>query len=59
MGGPGSGNRCHYGAKSLTDDYRSLDVRRWAREGMLRPGYCGQLAVDAQRRSVGVNTDAR
>ena len=41
MRGPGSGNRCHYGAKSLTDDYRSLDVRRWAREGMLRPGYCG------------------
>ncbi len=41
MGGPGSGNRWRHGAKSTTDDYRSLDVRRWAREGMLRPGYWG------------------
>lgn len=41
MGGPGSGNRWRYGAKSTTDDYRTLDVRRWAREGMLRPGYWG------------------
>lgn len=38
MGGSGSGNRWRYGTKSTTDDYRSLDVRRWAREGMLRPG---------------------
>ena len=41
MGGPGSGNRWGYGAKSTTDDYRTLDVRRWAREGVLRPGYWG------------------
>jgi len=41
MGGPGSGNRWRYGAKSTTDDYRTLDVRRWAREGVLRPGYSG------------------
>lgn len=41
MGGPGSGNRWRYGAKSTTDDYRALDVRRWGREGMLRPGYWG------------------
>lgn len=41
MGGPGSGNRWRYGAKSTTDDYRKLDVRRWAREGVLRPGYLG------------------
>lgn len=40
MGGSGSGNRWRYGTKSTTDDYRSLDVRRWAREGMLRPGCC-------------------
>jgi hypothetical protein len=38
MGGPGSGNRWRYGAKSTTDDYLTLDVRRWAREGVLRPG---------------------
>jgi hypothetical protein len=41
MGGSGSGNRWHYGARSTTDDFRCLDVRRWAREGMLRPGYWG------------------
>lgn len=41
MGGPGSGNRWRYSAKSTTDDYRALDVRRWAREGVLRPGYWG------------------
>ena len=41
MGGPGSGNRWRYGAKSTTDDYRTLDVRHWAREGMLRRGCQG------------------
>jgi hypothetical protein len=41
MGGRGSGNRLHPGAKSTTDDYRTLDVRRWSQEGMVRPGYCG------------------
>lgn len=41
MGGYGSGAGWRSGAKSTTDDYRSLDVRRWAREGMLRPGYSG------------------
>ena len=39
MGGPGSGNRWHYGAKVTTNDYRTLDVRHLAREGVLRPGY--------------------
>jgi hypothetical protein len=41
QGGPGSGNHWRYGAKSTTGDYRTLDVRRWAREGVLRPGYWG------------------
>jgi hypothetical protein len=41
MGGPGSGNRWCYGAKATTDDYRTLDVRRLAREGVLRPGHWG------------------
>lgn len=41
MGGPGSGNRWRYGARSTTDDLRSLDIRRWAREGMLALGYQG------------------
>lgn len=41
MGGSGSGNRWRIGAKSTTADYRTLDVRRWAREGMLTPGVLG------------------
>jgi hypothetical protein len=41
MGGRGSGNRWRYGTKSTTDELRQLDVRRWAREGMLQPGYRG------------------
>lgn len=41
MGGPGSGNRWRHGTRSTTDEMRSIDVRRWAREGMLRPGYSG------------------
>lgn len=41
MGGIGSGRRWHNGANDTTSDYRTLDVRRWAREGMLRPGYWG------------------
>ena len=59
MGGPGSGNRWRYGAKSTTEDYRSLDVRRLAREGILRPGYCaswkwtrnGQVVASIQIQS--------
>src|SRR3981189_1917177 len=34
-------SRTVYGAKPATDDYSILDVRRWAREGVLRPGYLG------------------
>ncbi|MGE3907139.1 MAG: hypothetical protein AB7F36_14385 [Reyranellaceae bacterium] len=41
MGGRGSGNHWRHGTKSTTDEMRSFDVRRWAREGMLRPGYSG------------------
>lgn len=37
MGGIGSGRRWHYGAKNTTDDYRSIDVRRWNRDGLLTP----------------------
>lgn len=38
MGGIGSGRRWHYGAKDTTDDYRTIDVRRWQRDGFLTPG---------------------
>ena len=38
MGGIGSGRRWHYGAKDTTIDFRAIDVRRWARDGLLSPG---------------------
>jgi len=37
MGGMGSGQRWYWGAKNSTDDYRSIDVRRWKRNGLLTP----------------------
>lgn len=37
MGGLGSGRRWQSG-KDITDDYRSLDARRWQRDGLLTPG---------------------
>jgi hypothetical protein len=43
MGGPGSGRRWRLGAKSTTDDFLAVDVRYLARNGGLRPGYCGAL----------------
>lgn len=41
MGGMGSGRRWCSGSRPTTDNYRALDVRRWAREGMLRAGHWG------------------
>lgn len=37
MGGLGSGRRWHYGAKETINDYRSIDVRSWQRDGLLKP----------------------
>jgi len=37
MGGMGSGRHWHGGAKDTTDDYRSIDVRRWQRDDLLAP----------------------
>ena len=39
MGGRGSGRHWHWDAKSTTTDYLRLDVRRWARDGLLSPGH--------------------
>ena len=37
MGGVGSGRHWHDGAKHATAAYRSIDVRRWHRDGLLAP----------------------
>ena len=42
MGGVGSG-RWRYGVKSTTDDYLTIDVRRFSRIGLLRPSFGGGL----------------
>lgn len=38
MGGLGSGRRWHLASKEVTSDFRKIDVRRWQRDGLLRPG---------------------
>ncbi len=38
MGGSGSGRQSHYNAKSTVDNYCSIDIRKWYREGLLHPG---------------------
>lgn len=38
MGGIGSGSYWRWNKKSTTDDLRCIDVRRWAREGLLSAG---------------------
>jgi hypothetical protein len=38
MPGTRSGRRWHSGACDATDDYRTLDVRRWHRDGLLASG---------------------
>ena len=37
MGGADSGRHGYRGAKDTTEDYRSIDVRRWKRDGLLTP----------------------
>jgi hypothetical protein len=51
MGGRGSGRHWHWNAKSTITDYRSLDVRRWARDGLLEPGrrFGWQWSIDGEQ----------
>ncbi len=37
MGGFGSGRYGAFGGKNLTNEYRSIDIRRWKRDGLLSP----------------------
>lgn len=38
MGGIGSGRRGYGGSRNTVEDHRFIDVRRWRRDGLLRPG---------------------
>ncbi len=44
LGGIGSGRHCGSGARATTDSYRRLDVRRLARDGLLRRGRAGRVS---------------
>lgn len=39
MGGFSSGRKRSSSAKPLTSNFRGIDIRRWQREGLLRPGF--------------------
>lgn len=51
MGGRGSGRHWHWGTKATVAELRSLDVRRWARDGLLEPGrsFGWQWSRDGER----------
>jgi hypothetical protein len=51
MGGVGSGRHWRGEQSRTTEDMRCLDVRRWAREGLLRPGsaFGWQWSVNGQQ----------
>lgn len=50
MGGMGSGRRWDFGAKATTDNFNAIDVRRWARDGLLEPGraFCWQWTCNGE-----------
>lgn len=39
MGGPGSGQWYRWHKKDAVEEHRNLDVNRWLRDGLLKPGY--------------------
>jgi hypothetical protein len=59
MGDIGNGNCGRYGARPTTDEFRSIDVRRWAREGMLAPGFrgCWEWTKAGETVLIGVRTE--
>ena len=51
MGGIGSGRHYHWSAKNTVSSYRNIDVRRWARDGLLEPGrrFGWQWTIDGEK----------
>ena len=58
MGGFGSGRPSGSG-RDTVEACRSLDVNRLHREGCLRAGWCGRLAMDPRRRAGRIDQPAR
>ena len=66
MGGKGSGHWCRWDARPIVEDYRCLDVDRWHRDGLLRPGHgfswCWWRDSDRTQKVANINvlvTDGR
>lgn len=60
MGGRGSGRHYRWDTKNATDDFRSIDIRRWHREKLLIPGqsFSRQWACDGKETaSISVRVD--
>ena len=51
MGGIGIGRLWHWSAKNTTDQYRSIDVRRWRRDGLLTAGrrFSWQWSIEGEQ----------
>jgi len=49
MGGLGSGDWYRFDKKPTVEGCRVLDINRLARDGMLRPGWCGSIVWTDQR----------
>jgi hypothetical protein len=57
VGGPGSGRRYRWSSKSVAEECRSIDVRRWHRDGLLKPGHWSRgiwSTGDQERAGIGV-----
>lgn len=60
MGGPGTGHWYRLSKKDTVEGYRRLDVRRWQRDGLLKPGTrfsWGWWRENEQVASITVQTD--
>lgn len=53
MGGPGSGNRWHYGTRSTCEASLRIDVRYMRKEGLLRTGRHGTLSWSRNGAQIG------
>ena len=51
MGGIGSGNHWRWGTANTVESFRAIDVRRWARDGLLEPGrhFSWQWSIDGEK----------
>lgn len=59
MGGPGSGSWYRWSKKNTVEECRTLDINRWSREGLLRPGLYFSWAWKDDQGSVKASIEVR